>query len=105
MAYKKGAKEAIANRQPLPERSFEPDLNDGKEWSEDDIADLKVAWKQGEDLEELCRYLCRADYEDVAKKCSELGLDLKYQSRRKAGRLQGEKMRGKLPSEWMSKKT
>ena len=94
----------MLNPQPLAARPFEPDLNDGNEWSDQDIADLQVAWKSGDDLDELCRYLCRADYNDVARKCAELGLDLKHQSRRKAGRLQGEKMRGKHLSEWTRKR-
>jgi hypothetical protein len=50
MAGKKGAREAILNRQPIPERPFEPDLNDSKEWSEQDIADLKAVWNTGADL-------------------------------------------------------
>ena len=44
----KGARDAIRNRQPAsPQRDFEPDLNDGKDWSEEDIRDLKAAWEHG----------------------------------------------------------
>jgi hypothetical protein len=40
MAYKKGSKEAMQNRQPLPPSAAPlTDLNDGKEWSEEDIRD------------------------------------------------------------------
>jgi hypothetical protein len=43
MAYKKGSKEAMQNRQRLvPSAPFERDLNDGKEWSEDDIREGSV---------------------------------------------------------------
>jgi hypothetical protein len=84
MAYKKGSVEAMRNRQPLPPSApFEPDLNDGKEWSDQDIADLKAAWDQGCDLQEICRFLCRADWEAVAAKCAELGLDLRWQAQRR----------------------
>jgi hypothetical protein len=86
MAGVKGAREAIRNRLPVPPRKpFEPDLNDGKDWSEEDIRDLKVAWEHGTDLEELCRFLCRADWEAVGGKCAELGLDLKWQAQRRTG--------------------
>jgi hypothetical protein len=88
MAYKKGSKEAMQNRQPLPPSSAPlTDLNDGKEWSEEDIRDLKAAWEHGADLEELCRFLCRADWKVVGDKCAELGLDLKWQKQRRAGML------------------
>jgi hypothetical protein len=88
MVYRKGSKEAMQNRQPLsPSAPFEPDLNDGKEWSEEDIRDLQAAWEHGADLEELCRFLCRADWKAVADKCAELGLDLKWQKQRRAGML------------------
>ncbi len=86
MAGVKGAREAIRNRQPVPpRRDFEPDLNDGKDWSEQDILDLKAAWDHGADLQELCRLLCRADWEAVGDKCAELGLDLKWQAQRRTG--------------------
>jgi hypothetical protein len=57
MAYKKGSKEAMRNRQPFtPSAPFEPDLNDDKEWSEEDIRDLKAAWEHGADLQKLCLF-------------------------------------------------
>jgi hypothetical protein len=88
MAYKKGSKAAMQNRQRLlPSAPFEPDLNDGKEWSEDDIRDLKAAWEHGADLQELCLFLCRADWEPVGAKCAELGLDLSWQTRRRGRKL------------------
>jgi hypothetical protein len=86
MAGVKGAREAIRSRQPLPpRRDFEPDLNDGKDWSDEDIRNLKAAWDHGADLEELCRLLCRADWEAVGDKCAALGLDLKWQAQRRTG--------------------
>jgi hypothetical protein len=84
MAYKKGSVEAMRNRQPLPPSApFESDLNDGNEWSNQDIADLKVAWEHGYDLQEICRFLCRADWEAVAAKCAEFGFDLRWQAQRR----------------------
>ncbi|HEX3494610.1 MAG TPA: hypothetical protein VHT48_04460 [Methylocella sp.] len=85
MAYKRGARDDIINRVPLATRNLEPDLNSGKPWSEMDLEDLRSAWKAGDDLEELSRYLCR-DWQEIATKCKELGLDLTYQSRKRAGR-------------------
>jgi hypothetical protein len=85
MAYTKGAKDAMQDRQPLSpsSASFEPDINEVKEWSEEDIRYLKAAWKHGTDLQELCLFLCRADWEAVAAKCAELGFDLKWQAQRR----------------------
>jgi hypothetical protein len=86
MAGVKGARDAIRNRRPAPpQRDVEPDLNDGKDWSDDDIRDLRAAWEHGADLQELCRYLCRADWKAVGDKCAELGLDLKWQAQRRTG--------------------
>jgi len=89
MGYKRGAKDDIANRLPLPTRYQEPDINSGTPWSEMALEDLRAARDAGDDLEELSRYLCR-DWEKVAAKCKELGLDLVYQSRK---RLEREKKR------------
>jgi hypothetical protein len=70
MAYKRGAKEDIENRVPLPTRYHEPDINSGAPWSEMALEDLRAAWEAGDDLEELSRYLCR-DWEEVAAKCKD----------------------------------
>jgi hypothetical protein len=84
VAYKKGSVEAMKNRQPLPPKPpVDPDLNDGKDWSEEDTADLKAAWEHGGDLKEISQFLCRADWQAVAAKCAELGLDLKWQAQRR----------------------
>ena len=54
---------------------LEPDLNDGKPWSEMDIADLKNAAAHGAMLVETARFLCRSgSLFDVAMKAKDLGL-------------------------------
>jgi hypothetical protein len=86
MAYKRGARDAMAAEDKrLPPREDKPDLYTGAEWTETAIEDLRSAWKAGDDLPELARFLCR-DWKDVANKCKELNLDLEFQSRRRAGR-------------------
>lgn len=53
----------------------EPDLNDGRPWSEMDIADLKNAIADGATLAETARFLCRSgSLYDVAMKAKALGL-------------------------------
>jgi hypothetical protein len=37
-----------------------PDINDGAEWSEMDIADLKGAVAYGSSLQEAAEFLCRS---------------------------------------------
>ena len=59
-AYKRGAKDDIINREPLPPVNREPNLNSGTQWSEMALEDLRAAWEAGDDLEELSRYLNRA---------------------------------------------
>ena len=49
------------------------------------VEDLRAAWEAGDDLAELSRYLCW-DWQEVAAKCKELGLDLVYQSRKRLER-------------------
>jgi hypothetical protein len=86
MAYKRGAREAMASEtNGLPVTENRPDIYSGAEWTETAIEDLRSAWKAGDDLPELASFLCR-DWKDVANKCMELNLDLEFQSRRKAGR-------------------
>jgi hypothetical protein len=51
------------------------DTNDGKEWSEMDIEDLKASVAHGGTLEETASHLCRAGTQfEVAEKAKELGL-------------------------------
>jgi hypothetical protein len=51
------------------------DLNDGKEWSPMDIADLKRAIKTGASIEAVAQFLCRSGtVEEVERKARELGL-------------------------------
>jgi hypothetical protein len=49
-------------------------INDGKEWSEMDIANLKNHVAQGASLAETSEFLCRSDEFEVARKAKELGL-------------------------------
>jgi hypothetical protein len=60
-----------------PNDNGEPmrDLNDGKEWSEMDIFDLKNEIAHGRSLDETASFLCRSGTPDeVARKAAELGL-------------------------------
>jgi hypothetical protein len=51
------------------------DIYDGEEWTEMDIEDLKAAIEHCHSIEEVAEFLCRADsVDDVARKCTELGL-------------------------------
>jgi hypothetical protein len=43
------------------DQSMEPDLNDGKDWSEMDIADLRLSVAHGMTLKETT-FLCRAEH-------------------------------------------
>jgi hypothetical protein len=53
----------------------DPDLNDGKAWSQMDLDDLKSAVIYGRTLEQTAEFLCRSGTpEDVAAKAKELGL-------------------------------
>ena len=67
MAYKRGARAAMANPQPLPQRRREPDINSGKPWSQADADDLLAAFRSDADLAEISEHLCR-DWEEVAAK-------------------------------------
>jgi hypothetical protein len=59
--------------------SYWPDINDDKEWSEMDIADLRNHIAHGCSLQETAQFLCRSGTElDVAAKAKALGL--KWQS-------------------------
>ena len=87
MAYKRGAREDITNRVPLPSHYQEPDINSGKPWSEADIADLHAAYRSDADLAEISEHLCR-DWQEVAEICAELNLDLRYQLSKRAGKQQ-----------------
>jgi hypothetical protein len=54
---------------------FGQDINDNKEWSETDIADLKNHIAHGASLEETAEFLCRSGTSfEVAAKAKELGL-------------------------------
>jgi hypothetical protein len=44
------------------------DINDGKEWSEMDIADLKNHVAHGASLAETSEFLCRSDEFEVARR-------------------------------------
>jgi hypothetical protein len=57
------------------------DINDGAEWSEMDIADLKSAVAYGRSLEEVAEFLCRSGTPlDVDAKAKELGLTWRRKS-------------------------
>ena len=92
MAYKQGAREEMAKR--LGVAWVAPDrvhgIHAGEPWSEMATEDLREQWKTGADLEELSRYLCR-DWEEVARKCAELDLDLVHQPQRRMGFLAKQK--------------
>ena len=56
----------------MPEKR---DLNDGKEWSEMDLFDLRAAIESGETIEVVARFLCRAGtVDEIVQKAQELGL-------------------------------
>jgi hypothetical protein len=50
----------------------EPNLNEGKDWSEMDLTDLKNALAFGRSLEDIADFLCRSEQE-VREKIAELG--------------------------------
>jgi hypothetical protein len=57
------------------------DLNDGKEWSDMDLQDLRGAIEAGDTIEEAARFLCRStNVAEVAAKARELGLRVQYGS-------------------------
>jgi hypothetical protein len=61
----------------VPRFYYDPerDTNDGKEWSEADIADLKASLAHGTSIEETAGFLCRSGtIGDVIQKATELGL-------------------------------
>ena len=51
-----------------------PDINDTKEWSDMDIADLRNHAANGASLGETSAFLCRSDAFEVARKAKELGV-------------------------------
>jgi hypothetical protein len=59
-------------------------LNDGKDWSEMDIWDLRNHVDHGASLKDTARLLCRTGTEfEVAAKATELGLRWKQGGRRR----------------------
>jgi hypothetical protein len=61
----------------VPTFYYDPDhdTNDGKQWSEADITDLKNSLAHGTSIEETAGFLGRSgSVEDVIKKANELGL-------------------------------
>jgi len=60
-----------------------PDINDGKPWSEMDVADLKSSVAHRSSLEETATLLCRSGaLFEVACKAGELGLKWQLRSPR-----------------------
>lgn len=59
-----------------------PDINDGKPWSEQDVADLRAAVESGSTLEKTAAFLCRSGtWQEVERKAKQLGL--KFRTDRK----------------------
>ena len=57
------------------EFSEEHDVNDGKEWTQDDLQDLALALKDGGTIEGAADFLGRwGTQQDVRRKAEELGL-------------------------------
>jgi hypothetical protein len=57
------------------------DLNDGKEWSDMALRDLRGAIEAGDTVEEAARFLCRStNVAEVAAKARELGLRVQHGS-------------------------
>ncbi len=55
------------------------DKNDGKEWSDMDLADLTDALARGKSIAEAAAFLCRSgSVDDVARKAIELHLPDKF---------------------------
>lgn len=64
---------------PLFTRSGTEDVNDGKPWSEADIADLTACIENGATLTETAGFLCRSGRPvEVAEKVKELGLRFRH---------------------------
>ena len=62
-----------------------PDINDGKPWSEMDVADLTSHILSGAGLDETASFLCRSGTPDeVARKAAELGLKWREAADRKS---------------------
>jgi hypothetical protein len=60
------------------------DRNDGKEWSEADLFDLRNSLEHGETIQEAAAHLGRSGTVDqVARKAEELGLVSRYRRRTK----------------------
>ena len=58
-------------------------IYDEADWTEMDIEDLKAAIECGASIQEAADLLCRADsVDEVARKCEELGLKLKLETKR-----------------------
>jgi hypothetical protein len=54
------------------------DANDGKEWSEMDIEDLKNSVSRGHSPEQIAEFLCRSGtIGEVCRKAEELGLQFR----------------------------
>ena len=51
----------------------EPNLNEGKAWSEMDLVDLGNSWAHGRSVAEIAEFLCRGEQE-VQEKIAELGM-------------------------------
>jgi hypothetical protein len=49
----------------------EPNLNEGKPWSEMDLVDLRNALKHGRSVEDIADFLCRSEAE-VREKIAEV---------------------------------
>jgi hypothetical protein len=66
-----------------------PDANDGKEWSEADIDDLKAALSAyGSSLQATAQFICRSGaVDDVAAKAKETGAEVEEQVSSSNGRL------------------
>ena len=75
----------MSEKQTIVMPSFyygEPDISDGKPWSEQDVADLRAAIEGGSTLEKTAAFLCRSGtWQDVARKAKQLGL--KFRTDRK----------------------
>lgn len=69
-------KRATGARRPTPTPGVH-DINDGKEWSEDDLRDLRWMIAYGSSVEATARFLCPlGTVEDVALKIRELELQV-----------------------------
>ena len=64
------------NTIPAPHFYYgKPDIYDGAEWTEMDLADLRAAVESGSTPEEAAGHLCRSGtVDDVRRKVEELGL-------------------------------